>query len=169
MKPNRLFSHVVLGGTFDRLHYGHKRLIQLAVSCIKNQPGSVLHVGLADGPLLQKKAFREFIQPFEIRQEGIETYIRRLCDPLFHVSVWRLVDPFGPAIVRPELEAVAVSPETLKGGLEINCIRKEKRLNTLEILLLDEIKWRGKRICSTDLRMKEHEEKKVGEKHQDSC
>ena len=64
---SKLFSGVVIGGTFDRIHDGHKLLIQTALLLAENK----LTVGVADGPLLEKKIVKELIEPIEKRIENV--------------------------------------------------------------------------------------------------
>lgn len=65
------YEEVVLGGTFDRIHNGHRLL--LAVSCLLCR--KKVTIGLGDGPLLQKKVLKELIQPFEERKRILEQII----------------------------------------------------------------------------------------------
>ena len=69
-----VYSGVVIGGTFDRIHDGHKLLLSTALLYTHKK----LVVGVSDGPLLQKKILKELIEPIETRIrnviELIETY-----------------------------------------------------------------------------------------------
>ena len=59
----KLYSGVVIGGTFDRIHDGHKLLIQTALLLAEDQ----FTVGVANGLLLEKKVLKELIEPVEKR------------------------------------------------------------------------------------------------------
>ncbi len=50
-KLNGIVDHCVLGGTFDRLHAGHKVLLSEAVVLAKRQ----LTVGVTDGDMLKSE------------------------------------------------------------------------------------------------------------------
>jgi len=67
----KVYDEVALGGTFDRIHNGHRLL--LAVSCLLCR--NKVTIGLGDGPLLQKKVLKELIQPFEERKKILEQLI----------------------------------------------------------------------------------------------
>jgi pantetheine-phosphate adenylyltransferase len=62
---------VALGGTFDHLHDGHRKLLSQAAS----YKCPVL-VGLTTDALLSKKQFREYIQDYEARKENVEQYLK---------------------------------------------------------------------------------------------
>ena len=51
------YHGVVVGGTFDRLHDGHRLLLRTAVQVVT--PGGLLVVGISTGVLLQNKYLAE--------------------------------------------------------------------------------------------------------------
>ena len=61
------YNGVVIGGTFDRLHDGHKVLIQTALLLANKK----LTVGVADGPLLDKKILKELVEPVHERIQNV--------------------------------------------------------------------------------------------------
>jgi phosphopantetheine adenylyltransferase len=46
--------------------------------------------------------------------------------PSVDSDVVPIVDPFGPSIVKPDIECLVVSEETLRGGHAVNKKREEK-------------------------------------------
>eukprot|EP01028_Stygiella_incarcerata_P012607 TRINITY_DN79362_c0_g1_i1.p2 TRINITY_DN79362_c0_g1~~TRINITY_DN79362_c0_g1_i1.p2 ORF type:complete len:171 (+),score=45.63 TRINITY_DN79362_c0_g1_i1:213-725(+) len=151
----RQYSRVALGGTFDRIHAGHKMLLDLAVSAVTDHPDSTLYIGLADGPLLERKSLKELIQPWEDRRQQIIDYVESARHPSFHMMIWSLFDRFGPTIDIPELEALILSKETLEGGEAINTIRVERGMKPLDLIVLDDVFVEGLRISSSELRKRE--------------
>ena len=48
-----------------------------------------------------------------------------------------IIDPFGPTITEPKIDAIVVSSETIFGAFKINKIRIEKNMRPLSILVSD--------------------------------
>ncbi|XP_071498200.1 bifunctional coenzyme A synthase-like [Diadema antillarum] len=128
------YKHVVLGGTFDRLHAGHK--ILLSESALRAR--EKITVGVSDGPLLSNKTLSELILPLECRLANVTQFIRDIKPCLLHPeAVVPITDPFGPSIVVPDMDCIVVSDETRKGGDSVNRRRVEKGLTQLDIHVID--------------------------------
>ena len=67
------YDQSCLGGTFDRLHAGHKILLSEAL-LVANQRAVI---GLAFGDLLNQKLLRELILPFDERKCELETFLEQ--------------------------------------------------------------------------------------------
>ena len=65
------YPGVVIGGTFDRIHNGHKLLVGIAALLAEKK----LTVGVADGPLLSGKVLEELIEPADVRISNVEMMI----------------------------------------------------------------------------------------------
>nr|CAD7574193.1 unnamed protein product [Timema californicum] len=122
------YNDVVLGGTFDRLHEGHKIFLSEAVlRCNKR-----LTVGVTSEEMLKSKILWELIQPCEERVALVRDFLQDI-DPQLDYNVVPITDPFGPTKEDPNMEMIVVSTETLKGGLKVNQLRQERNLSTLDI------------------------------------
>lgn len=121
------FTHVAVGGTFDRLHSGHKLLLTYA-ALYSTQ--SVL-VGVASSALLNKKRHKEYLQPIDVRIEGVKRFLSTIRKDL-SVEVVEIEDVYGSTDVRPELEAIILSEETQKSLDVINKARDAHGLTPLE-------------------------------------
>uniref|UniRef100_A0A7I4BKB2 Cytidyltransferase-like domain-containing protein n=1 Tax=Physcomitrium patens TaxID=3218 RepID=A0A7I4BKB2_PHYPA len=155
IQPNK-YSAVVLGGTFDRLHPGHHVLLKAAAELARER----VVVGISTGQMLSNKEYAHLIQPLDVRRQAVEVFIK----PELKVQTEPITDPYGPSIVDPELEAIVVSKETIKGGESVNKKRAERGLSQLQVEVVDLLFEDGntEKISSAILREREVKQTKVG-------
>ena len=127
---HRSYSNVALGGTFDRLHNGHRKLLTLAASVCHGK----LTIGITSPSMLMKKSSAELISSYEDRKASVASFVG-VIKPSLKCDLVMLEDPFGPTVSDPDLEAIVVSSETIKGAFEINRRRAEKQMSPLSILV----------------------------------
>jgi phosphopantetheine adenylyltransferase/dephospho-CoA kinase len=126
------YDEVVLGGTFDRLHAGHKLLLSAACLCATKR----VLVGVTDAPMLVKKVGAEVIQPLDLRNVVVTEFMTAV-KPNLRVESVGISDPFGPSIVERDLSCIVVSQETAKGGAAVNKRRAENGLDELAVVVID--------------------------------
>ncbi|XP_008111626.1 bifunctional coenzyme A synthase [Anolis carolinensis] len=146
-EPLQSYSDVVVAGTFDRLHNGHK--ILLSVSCMLAE--NRLLVGVSDKDLLENKLLKELILPFEQRVTQLSEFLVDIKPSLLY-DIFPLFDYFGPSITDSDLKCIVVSKETLKGGLAVNKKRVENGLPELTIHTIQ---------LATDPQRARYEEEKI--------
>jgi phosphopantetheine adenylyltransferase len=107
-----LYPNVVLGGTFDRLHSGHKILLTMAALITLER----LVVGVTDfsSEKLKKKKFYEFIEPIEIRIKKVQDFLKKINSGIL-LEIVPISDDFGPTRTDPDMQCIVGSKETQKG------------------------------------------------------
>jgi cytidyltransferase-like protein len=77
VSPSSLYSSVAVGGTFDGIHYGHRKLLTLAISSVQPVNGKLL-IGVTRDEMLRHKAFADRIPPLKERMEGVLEFVGNL-------------------------------------------------------------------------------------------
>ena len=144
-----MFNITALGGTFDIIHIGHIELIQKAVSI-----SDKIIIGLTSDAFISRNE-KKIINNFEQRSENLEKIIHeKFPDCSFEIA--KLDDDFGPAVIQGDVDALVVSEETRKKGDILNALRKERKLDPAEIIIVPmKMASDGNRISSTRIRNSE--------------
>lgn len=116
---------IVLGGTFDRFHRGHRLLLSFAAFL-----GKKVIVGITSDEFAAGKHCD--IEPFESRFKNVLSFLH---GKKVELEVFKLDDFAGPSVSLEKGTLLATS-DTLNNSILINRIRKEKGLKPLEILLV---------------------------------
>ena len=115
----------VLGGTFSRLHKGHKLMLKYAFNT-----GNKVIVGLTtDEYLKHNKSYRGFTYSF--RKQNLQRFMSTLGRDF---EILPLGTKSGNTETSPEYAAIVVSKETRKSAESINRKRLENGLPELEII-----------------------------------
>lgn len=145
------FGVVAVGGTFDRLHSGH-RLLLAATALVATER---IFVGITADKLLSNKKNRHMLQPYEAREACAVGYMQRV-NPAVEVTSGPLSDPMVPPIAATEagFHAIVVSEETIHGAEEINRVRASLGFEPLVIVVVGLLSGtpQGPKLSSTDLR-----------------
>lgn len=118
---------VIVGGTFDHLHYGHKKLLETAL-----ERGETT-IGLVSDEML-KDWKPDVSSTFEERKERLEEFLLTWDD-------WKIVeisDPYEKA-VEGDFDVIVVSHDTRERGKKINEMREEKGKTPLEIVKVEPV------------------------------
>lgn len=122
-----LFNNAVVGGTFDRFHKGHEKLLSTAFSQSRH-----VTIGISTENLYKNKFLSETIEAYEIRQKNIEQF---LLDNNFdkRSSIARIDDIYGTTLTEENIEAIFVTEENLHAAELINVKRAEQRFSPIKI------------------------------------
>jgi pantetheine-phosphate adenylyltransferase len=119
------YKKVAVGGTFDKFHEGHKKLLETAFSL-----GEKVEIGVTSDAF---GGLKGDIDPCQKRMSNLKSFISNQ-DTKFNLM--RLEDPYGTTILEEDFEAIVVSEETEPTAIEINKIRKNKSMLPLDIIVV---------------------------------
>ena len=110
---------VIIGGTFDVLHKGHRAFMQKAFSL-----GEVT-IGLTSDKMAQRNKKRK-VNKFQYRKKELQKFFKK--NSFKKAKVIKIENKFGPAI-KEDFNFIVVSPATHKTALLIN----KKRIKAKKI------------------------------------
>ena len=130
-----------VGGTFNVLHAGHKRLLGRAF-----RDSDHVLIGITSDRMASCKGKHV---PYEIRVNAVKEYVSEFPATF---EILEIDDAYGPAAVNSDIDSLTVSEETYGNGVKINEERICNGLVPLSILvvpmLLDDD---GKKICASNI------------------
>lgn len=142
------YKKVTAGGTFDRLHQGHERLLERAFEL-----SDKVAIGLTTNQFVKYKQLSQVILPYSERQKQLENYASKLAGQNDRYRIVKLDDVYGTTLIDREIEAMVVTEETLPGAMMVNSERQKKGWEELPVekveLVVDE---EGERLSSERIR-----------------
>ena len=154
------FEYGCLGGTFDRLHGGHKLLLKVAFKLAKK-----VLIGITTDALAKAgKEIPQLIWSYDKRVEDVMEYLHSLGVTDDRIDIRALSRATQYADEIPELGVIVLSPETYGRLLEINAIRRKTKLNELIAIAIPYFRDESGRIVSSqtfrELELKLQQEKR---------
>ena len=127
----RQFKKVAVGGTFDKLHKGHRALLGKALEI-----GEKVVIGLTSDSFVAKMGKPHKTAPYDERRRELEAYLTQQgfarCTEIVPLS-----DTYGLTISGQGFDALVVSRDTLKIAYAINEKRQKAGLTPLEIVTVE--------------------------------
>lgn len=130
VKPAKRFSKVATGGTFDRLHAGHRRLLEGSFAL-----GDEVVIGLTSDEFARKEGKTPSLS-YARRRAELAAYLREAFPGRKYV-IAKLDDYFGPGIASEDVQALVASPETGKRVDLANQLRAKRGFPPLELVTVD--------------------------------
>ena len=138
---SKRYEKVAVGGTFDKFHDGHKKLLSTAFEI-----GNQVEIGVTSDEF---GGLKGDIDSCEDRIANLKSFF----SDKSNFDVVPLEDPYGTTIYDDEIEAIVVSEETEPTAVEINEIRVSKGMMPLDIVVVSFVlAYDGTPISSTRIR-----------------
>lgn len=156
--PLAAHKHVAVGGTFDRLHAGHRLLLSAAALVAEE----VVFLGISGDALLTEKKHAALLEPLAIRSATAQKYLEA-CRPGLSVRVSTLSEAPPLAVSDASITALVVSSETLAGAQALAKARRDAGVTPdLEIIAVDLVRVAGRpKTSSSALRARDAREPRV--------
>ena len=138
---SKKYNKVAVGGTFDKFHDGHKKLLSTAFDI-----GNEIEIGVTSDAF---GGLKGDIDSCKVRMANLKLFF---ADKSNFVVV-PLDDPYGTTIYDGDFEAIVVSEETEPTAVKINEIRTSKGMKPLDIVVVSFVlAYDGNPISSTRIR-----------------
>ena len=128
------FNHVVLGGTFDHFHKGHKALLEKAFEI-----GKKITIGIATEEIYKDKFLSETVESFAVRKKSVGKYIKKYLVHGRGIDIISFSEFTGGADKKNNIDAIIVSKETYPNALKINRLREKNKLPLLKIIIINDV------------------------------
>jgi pantetheine-phosphate adenylyltransferase len=122
---SKQYKKLAVGGTFDKFHNGHRKLLEEAFN-----HGNNIVIGVTSDEFGGKKGN---IDSCNKRMDSLNEFLASKHNN-FHIA--QLDDPYGSTIYEDDFDAIVVSEETEPTAVEINEIRKRKGMEVLDIIVI---------------------------------
>lgn len=138
---SKRYNKVAVGGTFDKFHDGHKKLLSTAFEIAEN-----VEIGVTSDAF---GGLKGDIDSCELRMKNLKSFFK---DKSNFIIV-PLDDPYGTTIYDSDFDAIVVSQETEPTAVDINEIRVSKGMDPIDIIVVSFVlAYDGTPISSTRIR-----------------
>jgi len=125
------FKTVLVGGTFDEFHKGHRALIMKAF-----EVGERVIIGLSSDELARELRKNHEVASYEQRLSELRNFLR-MQGVFDRAKIVPLDTPYGITLSTTIAEALVVSKETEPRAITINKKRRASGLKPLELVVID--------------------------------
>lgn len=138
------FHHTVVGGTFDRFHFGHQKLLETAF-----EQSEKVDIGIATDDLFKDKNLVHIIEDYNNRKQHIAHFLFKngLSDRAKLVSIH---DFYGSTVIDEDLEAIFITESNRDNVDKINEKRQQKGFHPLEVITVPYVLGNDGEIISSE-------------------
>lgn len=129
-----MYKNTVVGGTFDRFHLGHQKLIDTAFTSSQK-----VTIGLTKPAMYQNKHLADLIQDYDERKEQLEKYLNEK-HYRERAVIMPISDIYGNTLQKEEIEAIFITEENLSNVNKINDKRREKDFPEIKAIVVPFVK-----------------------------
>ncbi len=140
-----LYNLVVVGGTFDHFHKGHKALLTKAFEI-----GKKVTIGIATEEIYKNKFLSQTIQSYSDRYKIVKKFTSKYLVHDRDIDIIPFSEFTGGADKIKEIDAIVVSRETFPNALKINELRKENKLKPMMIVIVEDVPAEDGKIISSE-------------------
>ena len=138
---SKRYHKVAVGGTFDKFHDGHKKLLSTAFEI-----GEVVEIGVTSDEF---GGLKGDIDSCKERMANLKSFFEEYSNFI----IVPLEDPYGTTIYDEDFDAIVVSEETEPNAIKINEIRVSKGMKPIDIVIVSFVMaYDGTPISSTRIR-----------------
>lgn len=119
-----VYKKIAVGGTFDKFHDGHKKLLETAFEL-----GEYVEIGVTSNAF---GGLKGDIDSCTDRMNGILNFF----SDKSNFTTMVLEDAYGTTVTDKDFDAIVVSEETEPTAIKINEIRKSKGMSPLDIVVV---------------------------------
>jgi pantetheine-phosphate adenylyltransferase len=157
---NKKYSQAIVGGTFDRFHVGHKKLLDSAFAESEN-----VTIGVSTEKLYRKKFLANTIEEYTKREAYIKDYIRKH-NADNRTSLVAIEDIYGTTLKQKDIDVIFITEENSQAADLINQKRSEIGFSPLEIIIVPYVTGNDGQVISSE-RIRRGEIDRVGTSYQD--
>lgn len=138
------FKHAIVGGTFDRFHKGHRKLLATAFA-----QSEKVTIGITTEGMFKNKEFAEAIQDYDDREQSVSHFLSEegFADRATRIPI---NDIYGNSLVDKNIDAIFVTVDTKPNAHKINDARKLKNWDPLEIVTVPFVLGEDNEIISSE-------------------
>jgi pantetheine-phosphate adenylyltransferase len=138
------FHRSLVGGTFDRFHLGHRKLLTTAFE----QSEQVI-IGITTDELFNDKSFAQLIEAYKIREQSVRDFLseKSLQDRFEIVPIH---DFYGTSLTDKNLDAIFITESNKENVLKMNEEREKVGFKKLEIVIVPYVLGTNNKVISSE-------------------